>query len=284
MPGRSRADRWPSPDFVGACDALVEEDDELVLDGIDRATRARVVVSMRDLGADVSAGFWDEEIARLALVRHPAAARVLAARIEDDRYFVVTTLVPGEAVSVKRRLEAGPLAGAEATRIAMVALEVAVELHALGLSASGTRLRSIMISPGGGFLVTTFGLHVDNDVEVFNDLREIALRVLGIVGGRHERGALIVPPGAFSAEVEKLLRRAVGVEWPELKSAAELLEALVAATGAKKRGNTRVHVTTRPIAQASAMYGSDLLLAQEFLAGDPLDQVPPPLPEPTKRK
>ncbi len=281
--------RWPTIGFSSAYETLVDEDDELVLDGIDTASGARVVVSLRDLGEDVSAGFWDEEIARLSHVRHPAAAHVLGARIEGDRFFVVTTKVPAEAVSLKRRLEAGPLDGGEAVQVALATLEVAVELHASGLSAAGMRLRSTMMLAGSGntqgFLVTTFGLHVDNDVEVFNDLREIALRVLGIVGGRQERGVLVVPTGVFAPEVERLFRRAVGVERPELKSAKEMLDELVTLTGTKKRrDHARVHVTTRPIAQATAMFGSDLLLAEEFLADNTFDETPPPLPAPPRRR
>lgn len=277
MQARPAIGRWPQLEFGDAFETLVDEDDELVLDGIDTKSGARVVVSMRDLGEEVSAGFWDEEIARLLHVRHPSAARVLEARIEQDRFFVIVTKAPIDGVALKHRLDRGPLDGAEAVHLTTATLEVAVELHALGLSAAGMRLRSaMMVGAGGagpGFVLTTYGLHVDNDAEVFNDLREISLRVLGLVGGRHERGALIVPPGMLDPKVEALFRRAVGVARPELRSAREMLDELVELTGQRRRrGGERVQVSTRPIAQAATMYGSDLLLAEEFLAEQALEE------------
>lgn len=287
MQARPGDGRWPPLEFGEAYETLVDEDDELVLDGIDTKSGARVVVSMRDLGEDVSAGFWDEEIARLSHVRHASAAPMLDASIVGDRFFVVKTKVPAEAVALKHRLERGPLDGAEALMVALATLEVAVELHALGLSAAGMRMRAMMSLPTldpskAGILVATYGLHVDNEAEVFNDLREIVLRVLGVSGGRHERGALVIPEGLFNEDVARLFRRAVGVEWPELKSARELLDELAAASGqAKRRVSDRVHVTTRPIASTTSVYGSDLLLAEEFLAANSLDETP--LPEGPKR-
>jgi len=277
MQAREAGGRWPALEFGSAFETLIDEENELVLDGIDTRTGARVVVSMRDLGEDVSAGFWDEEIARLAHVRHPSAALILGARIEDDRFFVVTTKVPAEGVALKHRLAVGPLAQGEAVLLAIATLEVAVELHALGLSAAGMHLRSTMLVMGGlpvpTFLVATYGLHVDNDVEVFNDLREIALRVLGLLGGRQEQGKLILPKGTLSPEIETLFRRAVGLEWPELKSAREMLDELVVQTGQRRRRETeRVRVSTRPIGQAATVYGSELLLAEEFLAREAQDE------------
>lgn len=279
MQSRPGDGRWPHLDFGDAFETLVDEDDELVMDGLDTKSGARVVVSMRDLGDEVSAGFWDEELARLVHVRHPCAARVLDARIEDDRFFVVTTKAPVDGVALKHRLALGPLDGAEAVSLALATLEVAVELHALGLSAAGMRLRAAMIvdadAPGqaSSYVLTTYGLHVDNDVEVFNDLREIGLRVLGLIGGRHERGALILPAGVLDARVEALFRRAIGLARPELTSAREMLEELAELTGhRRRRAQERTKVTTRPIAQAATMYGSDLLLAEEFLAEQALDE------------
>lgn len=281
MEARPGGGSWPSHELREPYETLVSDADELVLDGIDVGTGARVVVSMRDLGEDVSAGFWDEEVERLVHVRHPNAARVLAADIVDDRYFVVRTKVPAEALALKERLSYGPLVGADALRVLLANLEVAVELHALHLSAAGMRQRSVMEVPRAGepplVLVATFGLHVDNDVEVFNDLREIALRILGICGGRHERGRLILPPGQFSNEVELLFRRAVGVERPELDSAREMLDAVAVASGQKRpRTTERKRVPTRPIAQVNSVYGSDLLLAEEFLAANSIDETPMP--------
>jgi hypothetical protein len=238
-----------------------------------------VVLSMRDLGEGVSAGFWDEEVARLLHVRHPSAARVLDARIVDDRFFVVKTKVPADAVPLKARLAHGPLDGHEAVLVALAALEVAVELHALALSAAGTRLRSAMRvnGPDGapGYLLTTYGLHVDNGVEIFNELREIALRVAGLVGGRHERGDLIVPEGVLSPEVELLFRRAVGLDRPPLQSARDMLDELAELSGLRdRRSRERVPSVTRPLSQAASVYGSDLLLAEEFFAAGRFDETP----------
>src|SRR5262245_9058239 len=116
------SDRWPPVEFGEAFDLLIDEPDERALDGVDTRTGARVVVAMRDRGDDVSAGFWDEEVARLLHVRHPSAARVLDARIVDDRFFVVKTKAPAEGEPLKHRLEIGPLDGAEAMHIAVAAL------------------------------------------------------------------------------------------------------------------------------------------------------------------
>lgn len=277
MQSRPGDGRWPHLQFGEAFETLVDEDDELVLDGVDTKSGARVVVSMRDLGEDVSAGFWDEELARLVHVRHPSAARVLEARIEGDRFFVVTTKAPTDGVALKHRLTLGPLDGGEAVNLALATLEVAVELHALGLSAAGMRLRSTMIvgadAPNPSYVLAAYGLHVDNDVEVFNDLREISLRVLGLIGGRHERGALILPSGALEPAVEALFRRAIGLGRPELRAARDMLDELADLSGQRRRrGHERTRVSTRPIAQAATMYGSDLLLAEEFLAEQSIDE------------
>ncbi|MBL8787685.1 MAG: hypothetical protein JNJ59_22470 [Deltaproteobacteria bacterium] len=261
---------WPEHGLEEPVELFVDDDDERVVAGFDAARGVRVVVSMRDVGAEVSAGFWDVEVARLVQVRHPSAALVLDARIVDDRFFVITTKLPGGATSVKQRLEVGPLEPHEAMAVMLSALEVAGELHALGLSASGIRLRAAMFvsSPGGGLgaMVTAFGLRVDNDVEVYNDLREIALRVLGLVGVKHERGGLRFPVGFFSGEIEALFRRAVGVEGTPMGSVREMHDALVALTGAKKRRvPDRVQVQTRPSGQSASAFGSGLLLAEELV-------------------
>lgn len=279
MHARLDGPRWPAADLQEGHATLVDEHDERVLDGIDRRSGARVVVSMRDLGADVSAAFWDEELARLVHVQHPSAARVLGGEVVDDRFFVVRTKIPTTAVPLTRRLAPGLMDAPTALQAVLASLEVAVELHALGLSAAGIRVRSMMEMLGPEaqptLLVTTFGLHVDNDVEVFNDLRELALRVIAWAGGRHEHGALTIPEGRFTREIEGLLRRAVGIDRPAFQSAREMLDALTALSGSRRRrGSERVSTTTRPIAQATTVFGSNLLLAEEFVSAGAREEAP----------
>jgi len=163
--------------------------------------------------------------------------------------------------------------------VLLSALEVAGELHALGLSASGIRMRAAVFvtSPGGALsvIVTAFGLRVDNDVEVYNDLREIALRVLGLIGVKHERGVLRFPEGYFASEIEGLLRRAVGIEGTPMTSVREMHDALVGLTGVKKRRvPDRVQVQTRPSGSSASAFGSGLLLAEEFAPRIVRDETP----------
>ena len=69
----------------------------------------------------------------------------------------------------------------------------------------------------------------------------------------------------------------MGVDRPELGSAREMLDELAVASGQKKRrSHDRVPSSTRPISQINTVFGSDLLLAEEFLAANSIDETPLP--------
>jgi len=268
---------WP-PHGLEVAEPLIADDDELVVEGRDAFGRA-LVVSMRDLGEDVSAGFWDDEVNRLARLVHPAAGRLVDTRIVGDRYFVVAVERPF-GMPLKTRLLSGPLGTTEAGALLVSALEVASAMHDLGVSASGIRLRSatLDVDPDGRplFVITTYGLHVDNDIDNFNELREIALRVLALVGGRYDRTAgLVLPVKALSPELERVLKQAVGLAGTPFPGPLEMAAAVSAALGhgrPRAGGAPRSQVKTRPMASgAPPIHGSDLLLAEEFLATLPRD-------------
>ncbi|MCC6624710.1 MAG: hypothetical protein IT385_25900 [Deltaproteobacteria bacterium] len=263
--------RWPDHGLVTA-EPVIVDDDELVVEGRDAAGHASMV-SLRDLGEDVSAGFWDDELARLTRLAHPAAAPIVGCRIVDDRYFVIKVRRP-PGMLLKTRLLSGALGTTEAGALLIASLDVAAALHGLGLSASGIRLRSAALDTDGDghplFVVTTYGLHVDNDIEMFNELREIALRVLALVGGRFDRtDGLVLPVKALTPPLERVLERAVGLVGPPFSDPIEMAAAVAAALGQRHaRGDApRSQVKTRPMAAASQpILGSDLLLAEELLA------------------
>lgn len=264
---------WPELDLLEA-EVVLSDENELVLTGFERNGEP-VVVSMRDLGEDVSAGFWDDEIERLKELDHPAAARVIDAWVEADRFFVLKVVRP-PGVMIRARLLSGPLTSLEAATLLVAALELASALHALGLSASGTRLRSAFteLAEVGrpSHVITTYGLHVDNDIEMYNELREIALRVLSVVGGRYDKSTgLVLPVQALPVELETILRRAVGLAGEPFNNPSEMAAAVVLELGqTRPRGTPRSHVRTRPMVSASTpILGSDLLLAEEFLASLP---------------
>ncbi|MFO0748345.1 MAG: hypothetical protein U1F43_22185 [Myxococcota bacterium] len=264
---------WPS---VGlhAGETWISDDDEIVQAGIG-ADGTGIIVSMRDLGADVSASFWDDEIAKLAYLKSTAAAPVLDARIVDDRFFVVTTEW-AQGTPIIARLQRGPLMSDEVIALLLAALDVCAALQELGLSSSGMRLRSALLTHDDGrprCTISTYGLHVDNDIEMFEELREIALRVLSIVGGHVERASLVIPSDAVSPELERVLRRAVGLGGPTYATPGDMAAAVLASLGRPRpRGGVpRSVVKTRPMVTAAvaSTASSDLLLAEDFIRSLP---------------
>jgi len=254
---------------------IIADDDELVVEGRDALGRL-VLVSMRDLGDGISASFWDDELGRLADVEHTSAARVLSADIVADRYFVLTVERP-RGVLLKTLLGGGPPDNRLAATLLLAALDVASALHEQGLSAAGMRLRSAVVDGEGDAprcVITSFGLHVDNGVEVFNELREIALRVLALVGGRFDReNGLALPARALSSELEATLHRAIGLSGPPFHTPGEMAAEVQRAMGSlRPRGAPRSQVRTRPMSTGQPLLGSDLLLAEEFLSSLPRDE------------
>ncbi len=257
---------WPSPRLEGAV-VLLDDADLRIAAGFSKVFHQDVIVSMRDLGDDTSASFWDEEISKLSHLRHGSAARILETRIESDRFFVMTVLRPA-GLFLSTRLDSGPLDAEEALAVALAALDVLVSLHELGLSASGMRLRSSVKVQGldgqERYVVATFGLAVDNDIDMFNELREVALRMLSLMGGRYENRALIVPDTVPEALVA-VLEQAFGLKGPPFPSAGDLALALLTALGKKARVSARSRTSTRPHRGPSTVVTSDLLLASDYL-------------------
>lgn len=93
-------------------------------------------------------------------------------------------------------------------------------------------------------VITSLGLRVDNDIEVFNELRELSLRVLSLVGGRYERASgLVLPVNALPLELEAILRRAIGLATPAFRSTSEMAAAVLLTLGtARPRGAPRSQV------------------------------------------
>ncbi|MCC6623796.1 MAG: hypothetical protein IT385_21235 [Deltaproteobacteria bacterium] len=229
LPGPAMPTPWPGAGLDRA-EILVADRDEQVTEGVLRGTSTRAVVAVRDLGADVSASLWDDEVARLMEIHHPHAAPVIDARIDGDRFVVVTALQP-EGTPLRALLARGPLAPEVALTVTRDALRLMAHLHAAGLSAAGLWLRAGTLTEGprGARLVlSTFGLRVDNDVDPIGELAELAMRVLTTVGGRVARGALSVPPGALAPPLEAALRRALGPSARAFRSAGAMLDALAA--------------------------------------------------------
>lgn len=265
---------WPDVGLAAA-EVWIDDADERVVAGI-LADGTGVVVSLRDLGSDVSASFWDDELAKLAYFHAPSAAPIVEARIVADRYFVVTTEWL-RGTPLVAHLAHGPLGSSEARTLLLAALDVVAGLHELGLSAAGTRLRSALVGPDRDgrerAWITTYGLHVDNERDAFEELRELALRVLALIGGRHERGGLVVPEGALTPELERVLRRAIGLGGPTFSSAHDMAAAVAGvADGHRARGaQARTLVRTRPMAAGAvgSIAASDLLLADDFVRSLP---------------
>ncbi len=271
----STAQRWPDLRIEGA-EILLDEGDTRIAVGRSTDHGQDVVVSQRDLGEDGSANFYDEEIARLSHLRCSAAARVLDARIVEDRYLMLTVLRP-HGLMISARLSDGPLDPEEAVIVAVAALEVMAGLHELNLSATGMRLRSSVRSRGidGAVRITltTFGLAVDNGIDMFNELRELGLRILSLMGGRYD-GSLIVPE-AVGPALAAIFERAFGLSGPAFSAPSELAVALLQAVGKKARVAPRSRTTTRPHRQTGPVVTSDLLLASEYLATLPTESPPP---------
>lgn len=227
LPGPSVPLIWPGSGLDRA-DIIVADRDEQVMEGVLRGTSTRAVVAMRDLGPDVSASLWDDEVSRLLEVHHPHAAPVIDARIESDRFVVVTALQP-EGTALRTLLARGPLAPEIAALVTRDALRLMAHLHAAGLSAAGLWLRAgTLVDAGRGarLVLPTYGLRVDNDVDPLGELAELAMRVLTTIGGRVVRGALTIPPGALAPGVEATLRRALGPSARAFRSAGAMLDAL----------------------------------------------------------
>lgn len=275
---------WPLPELAERV-VLLEEDDFVIAAGASPRYGQDVVVSVRDLGEDTAASFFDVEIAKLSHLRTPAAANILESAIVGDRYFVLTVLRP-HGVFLANRLEHGPLTPDEAVLVAVAALEVMGALHDLNLSGGGMRLRSSVRSRGldgqERMTLTTFGLALDNGVDMFNELREVALRTMALLGGRWD-GRLVLPAEVPEGLVA-VFERALGLAGPALESPGELAQALLTAVGKRSRSAQRTGRTTRP--QVAAMVKSDLLLASEYLATlprEPQGDVPELTPVPRGR-
>jgi hypothetical protein len=139
-------------------------------------------------------------------------------------------------------------------------------------------LRSALIGHDGDgrdrCWITSYGLLVDNDIENFEELRELSLRVLGLVGGRYDRSGLTLPADALPAELERVLRRAVGLGGSTYATPADMSHAVQVASGRRaaldrpRGSNPRSTVKTRPMATSpvASAVGSDLLLAEDFIA------------------
>lgn len=263
---------WPSTSIDRAV-VLLDEADHRISTGFSTAFHQDVIVSVRDLGDDTSASFWDEEISRLSRLRHGSAARILETRIEADRFFVMTVLRP-DGLLLSTRLDSGPLDPDEALSVALATLDVVVALHELGLSASGIRLRSaVKVKALDGqerYVVATFGLAVDNDIDMFNELREVALRVLALMGCRYENRALTVPNSIPEPLVAALVQ-AFGLSGPAFPTPGDLALAMLTALGKRARVSARSRTLTRPHRGASTVVTSDLLLASDYLATLPAE-------------
>jgi len=229
LPGPSLPTPWPAPGLDRA-EVIVADKDERVAEGVLRQTTTRAVVAVRDLGPDVSASLWQDEVASLLEVHHPNAAPLVDARVDGDRFVVVTALQP-DGVRLRALLARGPLAPEVAALVTRDALRLMAHLHASGLSAAGLWLRAgtlVDVGRGARLVLSTFGLRVDNDVDPAGELAELAMRVLTTVGGRVARGQIAIPHGALSRPVEAALRRALGPPGRTFRSAGAMLDALAA--------------------------------------------------------
>lgn len=220
---------WPSIglDFD---ETLVADREEQVHEGFLRGTTTEAIVATRDLGPEVSASLWQDEVTRLFDIHHPAAATVIDARIERDRFVMLTTLKP-EGEPLRKRLRRGPPTADEAHAILRDALALVEHLHARGLSAAGLWLRTGFLcgAPGGPrFVIGAFGLRIDHQPDPTGDLRELATRLLTTLGARHAPTGLALPPGSLAPLTEAVLRRAIGHDGPAFSSARAAREVLAA--------------------------------------------------------
>ncbi|MCC6624165.1 MAG: hypothetical protein IT385_23140 [Deltaproteobacteria bacterium] len=228
---------WPPTGLVAPTEVLVEGVTERVVEGGSPTNGMRMIVSMRDLGAGAHAGRWATGLAKLLGVTSPALARLIGARIVDERYFVLRVRRP-PGMTVHQRMARGPLDGTAALAVARTALRACEDLNAAGLSAAGLRLGSAMIDEppeGPSVQLTTYGLFLDHTIDPVHELRELALRTLALVGATsHGLGSRIdVPKGALPPVVSELLCEAAGlVPDHPIDSAHELTLALRAATHA----------------------------------------------------
>jgi tetratricopeptide (TPR) repeat protein/TolB-like protein len=96
------------------------------------------------------------EAATLARLRHTGIAQVHEAGEADGLYYVAMELVEGE--SLTSRLERGPLAPAEARRIAIAVADALAAAHDAGVLHRDVTANNIMIEPGGRVVLLDFGL------------------------------------------------------------------------------------------------------------------------------
>jgi len=230
LPAAGRAP-WPALGLARA-EVLVADADEQLVEGALPAGDVPVAVGLRDLGEGVSASLWQDEVQRLATLVHPAAARVLSARIHADRVVVLTTERPA-GTPLRALLREGPLDAATAEVVLRDALALMHHLHGLGLSAAGAWLRGGALVDGGRrFVLATFGLRVDLCPDARAELRELATRVLTTIGSRVAAGRPTFPARALAPRVEAALRRALGEGRP-FRAAAEMAEAMGLGGGAR---------------------------------------------------
>ncbi|MCK5943813.1 MAG: serine/threonine protein kinase [Planctomycetes bacterium] len=108
-----------------------------------------------DVVADVRRRFARE--ARLtAKVDHPGVVRVLQSEVQGDRPFLVLEFVDG--VTLRQRLEAGPLPVVDAARIAAECADVLAAAHDQGVLHRDIKPDNVMLDADGRVRVLDFGI------------------------------------------------------------------------------------------------------------------------------
>lgn len=99
---------------------------------------------------------WREGARRLARLRHPAAAQVLAAGEEGGRAWLASDLVEGEPL--RALLARGPLHVRDSARLALSLARGLAEAHGLGLVHADLRVGNVLVCPDGEPVMTDLGL------------------------------------------------------------------------------------------------------------------------------
>lgn len=238
----------PNVSFVGL---LVSWEDFAILRAQDLERRRPLLVGIRDLGEDVDATLWQDELERLAGLECPEAAPLSRVAILEDRFVCVVTEAEPDGESASARAARGELSLFDIKAIGLALLDVTMKLHARGLAAPVLGLDAVALvpTPSGAdrVVVTMYGLHIDHQADVAQDLRDIASLLRLMLGEPVETPHVDPSDTAVARGLRALIATTLGEAGVPYRTAAAMRQALELVSACSPRARrARVGRETMP--------------------------------------